>query len=173
MLGNMHQSFRFLKRGTANVNNYRPISLLPILSFILGWSTHLMCGELPLTRPFWIEWSQRFFVSSTALLLLTISLLLVSAVMLQPFLSFTAFFMLTALLNLLTACLPSSCGPAALDFLMMLTPTLSKSLMQESTSSSSPSTGRLWSRLPLSVFPTAYDLDSFKRGVSTCLSFGN
>ncbi len=34
MLGNMHQSFRFLKRGTANVNNYRPISLLPISSKI-------------------------------------------------------------------------------------------------------------------------------------------
>lgn len=40
---------------------------------------------------------------------------------------------LTALLNLLTACLPRSCSPAAHDFLLLLIPILSKFLMQELT----------------------------------------
>ncbi|ORD92879.1 hypothetical protein ECANGB1_2401, partial [Enterospora canceri] len=33
-----------------------------------------------------------------------------------------------------------------------------------------PYTGKLWNSLPLSVFPPAYDLNSFKRGVSRHLS---
>merc|ERR1712035_176745 len=47
---------------------------------------------------------------------------------------FYRFFMVTALLNLLTACLPPSGGLAAPDFLLTLTPFLSNSLMQELTS---------------------------------------
>ena len=46
----------------------------------------------------------------------------------------TAIFMLTALLNLLTACLPSSRGLAAQDFLLLLIPILSIFLMRELTS---------------------------------------
>merc|ERR1712035_199748 len=42
--------------------------------------------------------------------------------------------MVTALLNLLTACLPPSGGLAAPDFLLIITPFLSNSLMQELTS---------------------------------------
>ncbi|MPD04452.1 hypothetical protein E2C01_100143 [Portunus trituberculatus] len=53
--------------------------------------------------------------------------------MLHLFLSFIAIFLLTALLILLTACLSSSCGLAAEDFLL-LNPILSNSLMQELTS---------------------------------------
>ncbi len=42
--------------------------------------------------------------------------------------------MLTALWNLLTACLPPSHGLAKLDYPLLLTPILSKPLMQELTS---------------------------------------
>ncbi|MPC72479.1 hypothetical protein E2C01_066787 [Portunus trituberculatus] len=51
--------------------------------------------------------------------------------MLHLFLSFIAIFMLTALLILLTACLPSSCSLAAKGFLLPLIPVLSNSLTQE------------------------------------------
>merc|ERR1712035_26597 len=98
------------------------------------WSMHPMCGGAPPIQLFWTEWSQRPFVSSTLLFSLTVSFLLNSAAMLHPFLYIIAIFMLTALLNLLTACLPPSCGLAAQDFLLFLTPMLSKPLMQELTS---------------------------------------
>ena len=51
--------------------------------------------------------------------------------MLHLYLSSTAIFILTALLKLLTACLPSSRGIAAQDFLLFLIPILSIFLMQE------------------------------------------
>merc|ERR1711911_490413 len=54
--------------------------------------------------------------------------------MLHLYLSFIAIFMLTALQNLLTACLPPSCGIAAPVYLLSLIPILSNSLMQELTS---------------------------------------
>ena len=54
--------------------------------------------------------------------------------MLPLLLSSTVIFMLTALLILLTACLPSSRGLAAQDCPLSLTPILSTSLMQELTS---------------------------------------
>merc|ERR1711980_70278 len=110
--------------------------------------------------------SQKLFVSSTLLLLLTVYKLLRSAAVLLLFLSSIVIFMVTALLNLLTACLPHSGGLAAPDFLLTLTPFLSNSLMQELTSIFIPFTGKLWNSLPESIFPPAYDLDSFKRGVS-------
>merc|ERR1711980_23664 len=79
-------------------------------------------------------WSQKLFVSSTLLLLLNVCHLLKSAAMLLPFLSSIVIFMVTALLNLLTACLPPSVGLAAPDFLLSLTLFLSNSLMKELTS---------------------------------------
>merc|ERR1712035_70571 len=75
----------------------------------------------------------------TLLLLLTVSNLFKSAAMLLLFLSSIVIFMATALLNLLTACLPPSGGLAAPDFLLTLTPFLSNSLMQELTSIFIPS----------------------------------
>ncbi|MPC24835.1 hypothetical protein E2C01_017929 [Portunus trituberculatus] len=54
--------------------------------------------------------------------------------MLHLFLSFIAIFMLSVLLILLTACLPSSCGLAAQGLFLPLTPILSNYLMQELTS---------------------------------------
>ncbi|MPC52137.1 hypothetical protein E2C01_045998 [Portunus trituberculatus] len=54
--------------------------------------------------------------------------------MLHLFLTFIAIFMLTALLILLIAYLPSSCGLAAQGFLLSLTLILSNSQMQELTS---------------------------------------
>merc|ERR1711980_63604 len=70
----------------------------------------------------------------TLLLLLTVYNLLKSTAVLLLFLSSIVIFMVTALLNLLTACLPSSGGLATPDFLLTLTPFLSNSLMQELTS---------------------------------------
>ena len=49
-------------------------------------------------------------------------------------LSSTVIFMLTTLLNLLTACLPPFCSLAAHDFPLTIIPILSTSLMQELTS---------------------------------------
>ena len=54
--------------------------------------------------------------------------------MLHLYLSFTAIFMLIALLNLLTTCLPLSRGRAAQDFLLLLIPILSIFLIQDLTS---------------------------------------
>ena len=54
--------------------------------------------------------------------------------MLHLYLSTTAIFMLTALLNLLTACFHPSRGPATQDFLLLLILILSICLMQELTS---------------------------------------
>ena len=78
--------------------------------------------------------NQRLFVSSTLLLWLTVFNLSNTAAVLLLYLSSTAIFMVTALLNLLTACLPHSRGLAAQDFLLSLIPILSTSLMQELTS---------------------------------------
>merc|ERR1712035_290190 len=67
----------------------------------------------------------------------------------------------------LANCMPTpSGGLAAPDFLLTLIPFLSNSLMQELTSIFIPFTGKLWNSLPESIFPPAYDLDSFKRGMS-------
>merc|ERR1712035_153635 len=112
--------------------------------------------------------SQKLFVSSTLLLSLTVYNLLKSAAVLLLFLFSIVIFMVTALLNLLTACLPPSGGLAAPDLLLTLTPFLSNSLMQELTSIFILSSLSLVNSgtLPESIFPPAYDLDSFKRGES-------
>lgn len=65
--------------------------------------------------------------------------------------------------------LPSSCGPNAFDFLLTLTLNLSKCIMQESTSILFPLLVS-WNTLLLSVFPTVYGFDFFRRGNSRCLS---
>ncbi len=80
-----------------------------------------------------------------------------------------AIFMLTALLNLLTACFPSSHSLAILNFLHKLTPICRNPLCN---SESVPHFfhpfhwGKLWNSLPASVLPVAYDLNALKRRVS-------
>merc|ERR1712035_95653 len=73
------------------------------------------------------------------LLSLTVYILLKSAAVLLLFLFSIVLFMVTALLNLLTACLLPSGGLTGPDFLLTLTPFLSTSLMQELTSVFIPS----------------------------------
>ncbi len=80
------------------------------------------------------EWSQKLLVSSTLLLLLTVFCLLISAAVLLHFLSSIVFLMLTAPLNLLTACLHFSRGLAAQDFPLKLTLILSKFPTRQTTS---------------------------------------
>ncbi len=88
-------------------------------------------------------------------------------------LSSTVIFVVTAVLNLLTACLPASCGLTAQDFLLTLIPVLSTLLLQELKPylhSFIPFTGKLWNSLSHSVFPPYYNLNSLRkefRGTST------
>ncbi len=88
--------------------------------------------------------------------------------MLHLYLSSTAIFMVTAPLNLLTACFLPSCALTTQNFLLPLLPILSTSLMQEITS-----IFILYSLLLVtsgtllySVFPLTYNLNSFKSSVS-------
>ena len=93
-----------------------------------------MFGEAPLKQLYWTRRNQKLFVLLTPLLWLTVFSLFLIAAMLPLLRSFTAIFMLTALLISLTACVPWSRGLAAQDLPLPLTPILSTSLMQELTS---------------------------------------
>ena len=87
--------------------------------------------------------------------------------MLHLYLSSTAIFMLTALLNLLTACLPLArprCTTLSTSHLYFVY--LPNARVNHYLHSFIPYTGKLLNSLPLSVFPLAYDLNSFKGGVS-------
>ena len=92
-----------------------------------------MFGEVPLIQLYWAGGIKSF--SSFQLLS---SDWLTSASFSSPqcclLLSLTSIFMLTALLIMLTACLPCSRGLAAQDLPLPLTPILSNSLMQVLTS---------------------------------------
>ncbi|MPC18746.1 hypothetical protein E2C01_011640 [Portunus trituberculatus] len=93
-----------------------------------------------------------------------------TAEMLHLFLSFIDIFMLTVLLILLTACLPSSCGLAAQGFFSSSHPYSvqpSNTRVNQYSQSFIPFTGKLWNSLPAFVFPSSYDLTSCKRGVKT------
>ncbi len=75
------------------------------------------------------------------------------------------FFMLTALRNLLTTCLPSSCDQAALNFPRFLNTYFIQTpyaRVNQDFCSFIPFTGRLCNRLPRSVFPPSYDLQLCK-----------
>ena len=88
--------------------------------------------------------------------------------MLHLYLFATAIFMLIALLNLLTPCVPPSYGLGTQDFLLLIS-ILPISVMQELTSIFTLSYLTLVNSGTLLLclfFPFAYDLKSFKRGVS-------
>ena len=84
------------------------------------WSTLLTYGGAPRMQSCETRLSQKLFVWMTSLLLLTFFNLLHSATVLHLLLSSSIIFMLTALLNLLTACFLQSCGLVALNFLLTL-----------------------------------------------------
>ncbi len=133
----------------------------------MEYASHVWGGFHTHTQLSWTEWSEKLFVSSTPLLLLTAFCLLISAAVLLHFLSFIIIFMLTVLLNLLTACLHFSRSLAAQDIPLKLTSLLSKFLIRELTSIFSPSvtvTGKLRNSLPLTTFPSTYDLIFFQKG---------
>lgn len=87
-----------------------------------------------------------------------------SAAMLLTYPYFVNFFMLTALLNLATACLHLSCGLPARDFQYQFTPMLTKLPMQYLYSFNN-ATDKVGNSLPFSVFPPFYDLDAYKSRV--------
>ncbi len=131
-----------------------------------------MYGGAPRTQLSWTEWSLRLFVSSV-LLSLTIFSLLNSAVKLPLFLSSIVIFTLTALLNLLTACLPPLLRPRCTHLCTQAHPftvQIPYARVNQHLHSFIPITGKLWNDLPLSVFPCTNDLNSFKRRVSGHLS---
>ena len=80
-------------------------------------------------------------------------------------------FMLTALLNLLTACLHPSHGLTAQDTSHPYSVHLSNAKFNQYFHSFIPYTGKLWNSLHMPVLPSVYDLNSFKRGVSRYLSY--
>ncbi len=112
---------------------------------------------------------ERHFVSSAPLLLLAIFYLLnLAAVLLLPQ-SSIAIFMLTALLNLLTACLPPLTRRRCTRLSSQAhsyTVQIPYGRVNQYILSFVPVTGKLWNSLPYSVFPHVYDLNAFKRGVS-------
>ncbi len=127
----------------------------------------------PRTQLSWTEWSLRLFVSSVLLLSLAIYSLLNSTAKLPLSLSSIVIFILTAILNLQTSCLPPSWGLAAPAFLTQAHPfsvQIPYARVNQHLHSFIPFTGKLWNNFPLSVFPPAYDLNSFKRRVSGHLS---
>ncbi len=132
-----------------------------------------MCGGAPCTQLSWTEWSLRLFVSSVLLLSLTIFSLLNSAAKLPLSLSSIVIFTLTALLNLLTACLPPLLRPRCTHLCTQARPftvQIPYARVNLHLHTFIPFTGKVLNNLPLSVFPPAYDLNSLKRRVSGHLS---
>ena len=84
--------------------------------------------------------------------------------MLHLYLFSTAIFMLTALLNFLTACPHSSRGLTARLFTSShpYSVHLPNARVNQYFHSFISYTGNLWNSLPVSVFPPAYDLNSFE-----------
>ncbi len=130
-----------------------PINCLQYIGALYG--VCMLCVGRFKTQLFWKKRSERLFVSSDLLLLAVFCLSNLTAML--PFSQFsTAISMLTALLSLLTAYLPSSHGLAVHVFLLKLTLILPKSLMQEWTSTFSLSSPLLVNSgiafLPLYLF---------------------
>lgn len=90
--------------------------------------------------------------------------------MLLVFPSSIRIFMLTVLLSLLTVCFHYSCNLAALVFLFKLAPIYFVQIpctrVNWCLNSFIPCTGKLWKSLFMPLFPSSYDSDAFKRGVS-------
>ncbi len=152
-----------------------PLSRYPYIGALsaLVWSTHDMCGGSPRTQLSWTECSLRLFVLSVLLLSLTIFSLLNSAAKLLLSISSIVIFTLTALLNLLTACLPPLLRPRCTRLCTQAHPFTDQipyARVKQHLHSFIPFTGKLGNNLPFSVFTPAYELNSFKRKVSGHLS---
>ena len=139
----------------------------------LVWSMHLMCGGAPLTQLFWTEWRQRLFVSSALLLILIVFYLLNSAAMLPLFLSSIEYFHAdcsSELANCMPPPLPRPRCTRLSTHAHPYTVQTPYARVNQHLHSFIPHAGKLWNNLPSSVFPPAYDLNSFKRRVSGHLS---
>ena len=124
-------------------------------------------GGGPLTQLSLTEWSLRLFVSSALLLLLIVFYLLNSAAMLPLFLSSIDIFMLTALLNLLTACLPSIPRPRCIRLSTHAHPYIVQTLyarVNQHLHSFIPHAGKLWNNLSFICISSCLRLEPLSRG---------
>ena len=126
------------------------------------------CGEVQHTQLSWTEWSQRLFVSSDLLLSLAVFYLSNLAAML-PLSVFYRYFHANCsseLANCMPPLLPRPRNTCLSSHAHPYTVQTPFARVNQYLQSFLPSTGKLWNRLPASVFPSDYGLNAFKRGVS-------
>ncbi len=99
-----------------------------------SFNTNTMLPHHSFSNKMLIFQQSTYIYNYLLLLWVTVFSLSLITTMFHLLLSYTGILMLTALLILLTACLPSYLSLAAQDILLFLTPVLSTSLKQELTS---------------------------------------
>ncbi len=161
---NRSWSFCIVSGSSSPAHNWCPIKGLPRPR--MGYASHVWGA--PRTQLSLTEWSLKLFVSSVLLLSLTIFSLPNSAGKLPLYLSCIVIFTLTALLNLLThaspllrlrcTCFCTQAHPFTVQ--------IPYARVNQHFHAFIHFTGKLWNDLPLSVFPPAYDLNSFRRRAS-------
>lgn len=98
------------------------VNLLTCLHQFILPSQTVNSVQRPYPHIYEIRWKQKLFVLPPLIWLMTAFCLFLIVALLHLLLSFSAIFMVTAILILLTACLPSSHGVAAQDFLFSWSP---------------------------------------------------
>ena len=131
-----------------------------------------MFGEAPLIQLYGKGWKQKLFVLSTPLLWLTASASLLS---LQCCLSCSLLPLFSAncssdLANCVPPMIPRPRCTRLASSSHPYSDHLSNARVNQYFQPFIPFSGKLWNSLPSSVFPSAYDLNSFKREVSRHLS---
>ena len=112
--------------------------------------------------------NQKLFVLLMTPLLLLLLIICLDAVRCQLFLYSIVIFMVTAHMSWRVVCLPSSRGrvlPVRVRLLTVFSLQLEKWRVGRGNDCFFPSVSNLWNNLPPDVFPSSYNLSSFKRQV--------